>query len=170
MTKKLAIGLIVFFSVVSSMGAFGARFNRTPSIPVGLYWVVDKSIELGDYVTFCPSNSDANQLARERGYIDYGNCPGNFGLLMKRILAAKTDAVMIDVSGVWVNGNLLAFSKPLDKDPFGRALPFEFLVKVLDESEVLLMSDVNPESFDGRYFGVVNKEQIKEVISPVFVW
>lgn len=42
--------------------------------------------------------------------------------------------------------------------------------KELTESEVLLMTDINAGSFDGRYFGLVERSQIKGVIRPVFTW
>ena len=40
----------------------------------------------------------------------------------------------------------------------------------LGNAEVLLMSDVSATSFDGRYFGPVNRSQIQTVIRPVFTW
>jgi type IV secretory pathway protease TraF len=41
---------------------------------------------------------------------------------------------------------------------------------VLGASEVLLMSDGSSTSFDGRYFGAVNRAQIRTVIVPVLTW
>jgi type IV secretory pathway protease TraF len=32
------------------------------------------------------------------------------------------------------------------------------------------MSDVSGTSFDGRYFGPINRSQIKTVIRPVITW
>ncbi|MBL8368460.1 MAG: S26 family signal peptidase, partial [Candidatus Accumulibacter sp.] len=40
----------------------------------------------------------------------------------------------------------------------------------LSGSELLLMSDVSGISFDGRYFGPIDRSQIKGVIRPVFTW
>ena len=40
----------------------------------------------------------------------------------------------------------------------------------LGASEVLLMSDVSRTSFDGRYFGPLNRSQIKSVIRSVLTW
>ncbi len=40
----------------------------------------------------------------------------------------------------------------------------------LGDYEVLLMTDVSPISFDSRYFGPINRSQIKTVITPVITW
>ena len=42
--------------------------------------------------------------------------------------------------------------------------------KMLGDSEYLLMSDVNPNSFDARYFGLIAHAQIQHVVEPVFTW
>lgn len=151
--------------------AVGARINTTKSIPVGLYWTSDKPVEKGAYVFFCPPQVGLFVDAKERGYIGAGFCPGDYGYMMKRILAAKKDVVSISDDGVRVNGQLLPFSTPLKADKAGRPLPrYQAARYTLGNSEVLLMSDVSGTSFDGRYFGPVNLSQIKTVIFPVITW
>ena len=151
--------------------AVGARINTTKSIPVGLYWTSDKPVETGAYVFFCPPQVGLFVDAKERGYIGAGFCPGDYGYMMKRILAAKKDVVSISDDGVRVNGQLLPFSAPLKADKAGRPLPrYQAARYTLGNSEVLLMSDVSGTSFDGRYFGPVNLSQIKTVIFPVVTW
>ena len=151
--------------------AVGARINTTKSIPVGLYWTSGKPVEKGAYVFFCPPQVGLFVDAKERGYIGAGFCPGDYGYMMKRILAAKKDVVSISDDGVRVNGQLLPFSAPLKADKAGRSLPrYEAARYTLGNSEVLLMSDVSGTSFDGRYFGPVNLSQIKTVIFPVITW
>ncbi|NQY74527.1 MAG: S26 family signal peptidase [Candidatus Margulisbacteria bacterium] len=49
---------------------------------------------------------------------------------------------------------MLPKSRPFKTDRTGLALPLG-KGKVLSRNEVLLMSDYNERSFDGRYFGVV---------------
>lgn len=90
--------------------------------------------------------------------------------MMKKILAAKTDVISIGDDGVRVNDVLLPFSAPSALDGAGRPMPRFRTTKELTESEVLLMTDINAGSFDGRYFGLVERSQIKGVIRPVFTW
>jgi type IV secretory pathway protease TraF len=40
----------------------------------------------------------------------------------------------------------------------------------LKSNELLVMTDQSSWSFDGRYFGPINKRQIKAVIKPVLTW
>jgi conjugative transfer signal peptidase TraF len=111
------------------------------------------------------------ELARERGYIGAGFCPGGYGLMMKRVLAVGRDVVNIDVDGVRVNGELLPLSAPATVDKAGRPMPhYRTSGVVLDDAEVLLMSDVSTTSFDGRYFGPVRRAQIESVITPLITW
>lgn len=175
MLKRIASGTAIGGAAVLMLGvacyAVGARINTTRSIPVGLYWTSSKSVEKGDYVLFCPPPLGVFDIAKERGYIRAGFCPGNYGYMMKRVLAAKDDAVIIADDGVRVNGNLLPLSAVLKADKGGRPLPrYQANSYTLGAYELLLMGDVNPISFDGRYFGPINRAQIKTVIFPVFTW
>ena len=165
-----AIGGVGLLLLGAISFAVGARINTTKSIPVGLYWTSSAPVEKGVYVLFCPPQEGAFVDAKERGYIGAGFCPGEFGYMMKRVLAAKDDAVSIGEQGVRVNGELLPFSAPKMADQSGRPLPRYQTDHRLDSSEVLLMSDVSSTSFDGRYFGPVKRSQIKTVIFPVLTW
>ena len=85
-------------------------------------------------------------------------------------LAAKTRFIMT-AEGVRVNGELLPLSAPIEADSAGRPLPrFQAERFTLRGSELLLMSNVSGISFDGRYFGPIDRSQIKGVIRPIFRW
>jgi conjugative transfer signal peptidase TraF len=167
-TAFVGAGVVVFGLICL---AAGARVNTSKSIPVGLYWTSDKPADKGEYVLFCPPQIDVIDEAKRRGYLTAGFCPGTHGYLMKRIVGVHGDNVKISDDGVTVNGTLLPLSVPLRFDRAGRPLqPFKLTNFFLSNSEVLLMSDVSGTSFDGRYFGPVNRAQIESVIVPVFTW
>lgn len=173
--KRFYSGVAITGIAVISLGAVcyaaGARINTTKSIPVGLYWTSDKPAEKGAYVLFCPPDVGVFSTAKKRDYIAGGFCPGGYGYMMKRILAAKGDEVTITDNGVLVGDVLLPHSKPIKADKAGRELPrYQAEHYTLGASELLLMSDVSDTSFDGRYFGPVNRAQIKSVITPVMTW
>ncbi len=172
---RVAVSVATGSAVVLLLGAAallaGARINTTRSIPVGLYWASDDPVSKGSLVMFCPPNVNVIRAARARGYIGAGFCPGGYGYMMKRVLAAENDLVDIDKEGVHVNGTLLPFSVPISHDAHGRILPaYRALASRMNKHQVLLMADANPLSFDGRYFGPVQRSSIRSVITPVLTW
>ena len=155
--------------------AFGARINRTNSLPKGIYWKVDKTPERGDIVAFWPDGSEPFRLARDRGYIlpgVYNKTNGvGYGLMLKRLMALPGDTVSITDDGVIVNDSLLPNTVPLTHDNIGDPLPVVRLTGYrLGENEVLFISDHLPRSYDARYFGVQDIRQIVEVVVPVWIW
>ena len=95
--KILAIGVLtlsISLFVLSIILRFGGFYiNTTPSLPVGLYQVVDEPVSKGAYVAFCPPQSDVFAWAVARGYINQGDCPGGYGQLLKHVHAVAGDAV-----------------------------------------------------------------------------
>jgi conjugative transfer signal peptidase TraF len=170
LVRTLAI-IASSLGVVAVLGLAGARVNTSKSIALGLYWTSRLPVQKGEYVLLCPPQVAVIEEARRRGYLAAGFCPGGYGYMMKRILAAGGDAVTVDADGVRVNGRLLPHSAPLPADQAGRPMPrFRAERYVLGASEVLLMSDASSTSFDGRYFGAVGRAQIRTVIVPVLTW
>ena len=85
----------------------GIYYNNTPSFPVGFYKIVDEPVGKGAYVSFCPPQDEVFDMAVARHYINTGNCPGGYGMLLKRVFAVAGDSVSIGVAGIKVNGDLL---------------------------------------------------------------
>ena len=172
--KILAVAVLIISAIVLvlSIGfrASGIYLNTTPSLPVGFYQVVDEPIVKGVYVAFCPPKNEVFDMARDRSYINREDCPGGYGLLLKRVFALSGDTVFIDQVGIFVNGEHLPNSAQLKTDADGQPLPQYRLQAVLDDSEYLLLSDLNPQSFDARYFGLIARDQTRQVVRPVFTW
>ena len=167
-----ALLLALGFATASVIGSAlaGARVNSTKSLPLGLYWTVNAPPRKGALVMFCPPKSPVFDEAKTRGYIDAGFCSGGYRQMIKKIVAVKGDQVAISDKGVFVNGQLLENSKPRTEDPGARPMPRYETDCTLKDNQVLLMSDYNPLSFDGRYFGPINQAQIRSVLRPVFTW
>ncbi len=172
--KILAMAVLIISAIVLvlsiSFRVSGIYLNTTPSLPVGFYQVVDEPIVKGVYVAFCPPKNEVFDMARDRSYINPGDCPGGYGLLLKRVFALSGDTVFIDQVGIFVNGKHLPNSTQLKIDADGQPLPQYRLQAVLNDYEYLLLSDLNPQSFDARYFGLIACDQIRQVVRPVFTW
>jgi len=168
---KMILGLESVLLLVLASYSTGIRINTTKSIPVGFYRIIDAPIEKDAYVLWCPLETEVFDTAKKRGYTGSGFCPGNHGQMMKKILAAKNDTVSVTDNGVYVNGELVPYSKPIQIDKANRALPrFRINAYTLAENELLLMSDISSTSFDSRYFGLIDRAQIKGVVKPIFTW
>lgn len=175
LTHRAGVTLTFVGIVALAAGALaydsGARINTTKSIPRGLYWTSADPVGKGAYVLFCPPQAGVFAEAKARGYLAAGFCPGDYGYLMKKVLAAKGDTVSVTAEGVLVNGELLPQSAPRAVDGAGRPMPrYQADRYTLGDNEVLLMSDASATSFDARYFGPVTRSHIETVIKPVFTW
>jgi conjugative transfer signal peptidase TraF len=169
-TLVALLGISVL-AVMAVLYFLGVRINTTKSIPLGLYLTSKQAVEKGAYVFFCPPDNEIFATAKKRNYITSGFCPGGYGYLMKRIVATEGDVVTTSRRGVSVNGQLLPYSQLRTADLGGRPLPrWPLSHYTLEDSELLLMSDVSDTSFDGRYFGPVARSQIRSVIQPFITW
>jgi len=167
--------LVVVLAVLIFVASLWMRLNHiyintTPSLPLGFYKIIDESIQKGAHVAFCPPQTEAFDHALARGYIGRGNCPGGYSLLLKRVLAMAGDTVSIDQDGIVVNGVHLPNSAQLKADANHQPLPLYRFEGVLNDAEYLLLSDAHPQSFDTRYFGPINHNQIKHVVQPFLTW
>lgn len=168
---RIALTGVVLLLLGAVAFVAGARINTTKSIARGLYWTTSAPVEKGTYVLFCPPQRGVFESAKQRGYIAGGPCPGGYGYMMKRVLAAQGDTVALTDAGVRVDGALLPHSTPRAADTAGRPLPRPPSAPyTLGASALLLMSDISDTSFDGRYFGPIGRSQIKAVIRPVLTW
>ncbi|MEQ1545558.1 conjugative transfer signal peptidase TraF [Methyloglobulus sp.] len=157
----------ILLLVCGGFFTMGGIVNTRSTIPTGLYRKVDEPLTIGKIVVFCPPNKPEFQAARDRGAIKPGSCPDNFDNMMLKVAAKYKNKVTINDSGVMVNDVLYPQSKPLAQDREGRVIPKLKLDNYeLKENEVLLMSDSNDDSFDGRYFGVIDVGQVDSVIRP----
>ena len=163
-------GLCLAFGLFLAHAA-GLRLNTTRSIPLGLYLMSNDPIVRGVSVLWCPPERPEFDLAKERGYIGAGFCPGGYGNMMKKVVATHNDVVSVTDAGVLINGTLIPASQPIEADAMGRSLPrFRVTEHHLGPSEFLLMSDTNSRSFDARYFGPVNRGHIQSRIHPIWTW
>jgi len=125
-------------------------YNASASAPIGLYWIDNRPIERRDYVLVHVPERIRN-LVQERGYL-----PPDVPLL-KRVVGVDGDRICRHSDEITVNGSVVAFAKR--RDGQGRELPGWHGCHILTEQTVFLLQD-HPQSFDGRYFGPVERSLI----------
>lgn len=170
--------LIRYFSGVALLGSLLWLFNvqnyrmiTTPSVPPGI-WKVEPNhgpIRRGQFVWLCPPDTPFFRMAKQRGYIPEGDCPGGFMHLMKPVAAVADDIVSVTSQGIAVNGKWLPNSQSQAFDRNSLPLPKLKLGKYrVKQGEVWLISSYNKNSLDSRYFGVIAAHQIEGIAHLVW--
>ena len=159
--------LFTFLASIAIAFVVGIRINTTNSV-AGKIWVVTdkKEPSTGDVVSFCPPPSHpAFKMARERHYLAAGFCPGGYQPVIKKVMAKAGDTISINEKGIFVNGNFLSKSKPKKHDNLGKILPnYKLENFVLKDGMLLLIGDNSENSFDARYFGIIDSIQVQNVL------
>ena len=132
----------------------GLRINLTPSYPLGLWRIepLARQVAVGDRIFICPPPVEPFALARNRGYLGRGLCPGWFSPLIKTVVAVAGQHVVID-GNITVDGIRLAHSSVRSIDGEGRALALD-AGGIVPTGKLFLFSDF-AGSYDSRYFGPV---------------
>ena len=129
-----------------------AVWNITASVPTGLYLIRGKqSVHVGERVAIQPPLELRNLLA-ERGYLPVG-VP-----LLKRVAAVSGQRVCRFAHGVTIDGKLVGVARSFDRRD--RPLPAWSGCFRLAPGELFVMNPAAPDSFDGRYFGVLSMTDV----------
>jgi conjugative transfer signal peptidase TraF len=135
-------------------------FNASDSVPRGWYAIepIDRP-HVGDYVLVRLPRA-VRGFAADRGYI-----PESLPLL-KRVAALGGQRVCVADGTVVVDG--VAVARTLVRDGRGRPLPVARICRVLLDGEVFLLSTDAPASFDGRYFGPLDRSFVRGRATPLW--
>jgi conjugative transfer signal peptidase TraF len=150
-------------AVATAVALGFVRINTTPSMPPGIYLRLPLGAErpaAGDDVFACmPPGPDA-RLALERGYIPRGVWPCASGgvPLLKHVLAAEGETVVVGPRGVYV-GRRLAGPAPPSSDSLGRPLRPRVGEWRLGPGELWLGSDI-VNGYDSRYLGPISSDLV----------
>lgn len=166
--RLLVATLLAILPVVLFVGGWlaGLRLNVTPSYPLGLWRIVPlhRDVAVGDLIFICPPRSADFDLARRRGYLRSGLCPGWFSPLIKTVVAVSGQRVEV-ATAVTVDGTRLAHSDVRRTDAEGRPLPV-FAGGVVPSGQVFLHSN-SAGSYDSRYFGPIPAAGLLGLAEPV---
>ena len=165
--------LFVFLFVMGIFHKMGFTYNPTSSLPKGIYKLTEtdpKEYKKGDLIMFCLPEAEALK-AKKRGYwkTGYTTCPGDFPPLIKKVIGVSGDSIKIKNETVHINGIALKNGKISKKDRRGRELkPCGDIV--VGDNEIFAMSLYNPNSWDSRYFGAIDKNSIIGKTKAIWTW
>jgi conjugative transfer signal peptidase TraF len=137
-------------------------WNRTPSLPLGLYWLsrTSRPLAVSDIAVF-PVPANVRGLVAERRYLPPG-VP-----LLKPVVAVAGDRVCTSGGTTSVNGS--PFGPVLRTDSQGRELPVDALCGPVPPGHVYVATH-HPRSFDSRTFGPVDLRTVQGRATPLWTY
>ena len=141
----LALGLASMVSLPTKL-----IYNASESAPIGFYWIDQEPISRGDYV-YVRVPERVRDFIIERGYLP-PDVP-----LVKRVIGLNGDRICRAGVEISVNGTIVASAKK--RDGLGREMPGWHGCHIVTGRTVFLLQE-HPRSFDGRYFGPVDRHLI----------
>ena len=154
-----AIGVVFVAVSAAQIGPKLFVWNASPSVPVGLYWITDGTPRRGDIV-LVELPEPYRTVADQRGYL-----PKNLPAL-KRVRALSGDDVCRFARTIFINGAAVSVAQL--RDNRGLKLPEWRGCRTLKSKQVFLLTD-HPKSFDGRYFGPVDRSAITGIAHPLWI-
>lgn len=165
----LTVG-VIFLAGIAAGGVLGGyRINWTPSYALGLWRIegLDRKVKVGDLIFICPPRTQAFEMARERGYVRMGLCPGWLSPLIKTVVALPGQQVVI-AGSVTIDGVHLAQSQVQASDAEGRAL--EAYDGGIVPADHLFLHSEFAGSYDSRYFGPIPADGVLGLARPVITF
>ncbi len=136
-------------------------WNASASAPRGLYLLRSASpLHIGELVAVMPPEPLA-RFAAMRGYLPLG-VP-----LLKHIAVLGGHTVCRFADRVTIDGRTAALAR--ERDSRGRTLPRWQGCRTMRADEVFLLNSAIPDSFDGRYFGVLSANTITARAEPLWI-
>ena len=147
----IGLGIGALLGTIAHPPKVRLLWNTSASVAIGLYLIKPgATLEVGDMVA-ARAPEGARQLAALRGYLPSG-VP-----LVKRVAATNGSEVCALRARILVDGRTVAHRRT--RDARGRAMPWWTGCRRLQPGEFLLVNRA-AASFDGRYFGPVDRSAI----------
>lgn len=155
-----AFVLLTPVAVLSMFKICGLYINYTPSLPRGLWRVIEEK-PLQD------ARGEAVML--KKGSVTLKGDEGCGTVLLKRVVGLPGDVITYDKQGksLAVNGTALKDTEIFLKDSMGEDLPRLTYPVIVPKGYVWLCSE-HPKGYDSRYFGPVPVTSIDHYVKFVF--
>ncbi len=158
-TKIIILVFVIFASVFLYQNFI---LNVTPSEPLGIYKIhrfnSAASIKRGDIVALCLTPNIEN-LGLKRNYLLPGLRCGKSPPLIKTVIAIPGDIVELKNNAIIVNGKTFHYATKYI-DSHGHALEVFPRGIYLNTQKYWLIGTNDPNSWDSRYWGGVERKQI----------
>ncbi|WP_345773573.1 conjugative transfer signal peptidase TraF [Aquamicrobium sp. NLF2-7] len=165
----IGLGAMVLVLLFAAAQLLGLRINLTPSYPLGLWRIMplERQVAADDLVFVCPPPTPEFEMARDRGYLSAGLCPGWMSPLLKTVVALPGQTIVIGEL-VTIDERVLPESVLRPVDAEGRKLS-AFVGGVVPPHHAFLHSSF-AGSYDSRYFGPIPLSGLLGRAHPVFTF
>lgn len=166
-TALVTAAAFSLFSVYSRNVPYSLVWNRTPSIPMGLYWAEDVSaaqLQRGELACF-PYAAPA--WAQERKYLPEGVS------VCKPVAGLPGDVVRHVGNELFVahDGRTQRLGQYTAFDSAHRPLPQDVLADgPVPDGSLLMVAGAHDNSLDSRYIGLIPASHIQRRIHPLYTW
>ena len=157
------IFITILFIFILTKVAPSYTINITKSLPRGIYKLYPATnLQTGDIVVF-------DVPERTKPYL-YGRhyVPKVVTTIMKHIGATEKDILNIKDQEVFING--ISWGKIIEMDSMGRSLPRLTKNNLIPKHGEFLPLARTKNSFDGRYFGTIKLNKIKNKAKLIFAF
>jgi len=159
LTKALILVSLAFVMLFVAAPILPLSLNFTPSMSRGFYYTYDCTPIKGDIIQFKPAEKNW-QLALGRGYVT-----DRMEGMIKVVVATSGDKVCWQDDNIFINGKFSGEVATVDS--MGRPLGHEPECVTLAKGQFLPMAPDYPQSYDGRYFGLINSENVQFCVRPI---
>lgn len=167
---KWIITICIVGVLLISAHASGYRINLTNSLSPGIYKESSDTPQRGDLASFCltPEN-EYRKLVPQRHYLGESFlCPSGQKPLLKRLVGISGDNITVYPKALRVNKTLYTISTR-NYDRNRKPLPHKLRSGIIPNGKALMLSTYNPDSFDSRYFGLVDASSLRKVIPIITI-
>ncbi len=155
------VGLAAIVAPITMPATPRLIWNATASVPIGLYRLHPRPRLQRGMIVAVNLPADTARLAASREYLPVG-VP-----LLKPVAGLEGDFVCRAGDTVFVDGKPIGRARAADRH--GRPLPRWSGCAWLGPGDVFVMNPAVPDSFDGRYFGVLPTSSIIGRATPVWL-
>lgn len=167
-TAFVAVAAYAAFSTYSRVSPYSLVWNRTASIPLGVYLAKElrgSAIERGELGCF---DYAAPDWARERHYF-----PDGFRLC-KPVVGMPGDVIERDGATLRLRvqgADAVTVGTYASTDSRGRPMPQDALsTGAVPEGSLLLVAGAHANSLDSRYLGLIPARAVRLRLTPLLTW
>lgn len=164
---QVMVGAVFGFCVAVGIASLPLATNKSPSIPMGLYFVTPGPVERGAVVELCVGRFW--EVASARGYLGEGLCPGELEPVVKVVAGMPGDVVTVSEGLVMVNDDALRNSERLHRDSAGREVPFIGSGTYVLGPDEVWVAGTEVKAMDSRIYGPVSLSQVRCCYRPVVI-